>query len=137
MLFILFLFVLVSVQCKPLETNVVDVLANFFRGSGTFFHPVTEGGALGSCGFRANDQSRICAMNIKQFGMASRKSPWCFLQLRVQSGDRTTVCTVTDSCPGCSEGSLDMTPAVFSDLAPKVKGKIPIEWCIRGYNGCW
>ncbi|KAG2201012.1 hypothetical protein INT47_006556 [Mucor saturninus] len=118
------------------ERGVVDILSNIFRGKGTFFHPVTEGGAIGSCGPVANDHSRICAMNIKQYGQASKKSPWCNLQLRVSSGGRSTVCTVTDCCPGCAEGSLDMTPQVFNDLAHPSVGVIPIEWCIRGYRGC-
>ncbi|KAI9470658.1 MAG: hypothetical protein EXX96DRAFT_465395, partial [Benjaminiella poitrasii] len=97
-------------------------------GKGTFFHPATEGGPIGACGPRETDHSRICAMNIKQFGLASAKSPWCFLELRVRSGDKSTVCTVTDCCPECDEGSLDMTPQVFNDLANPKVGVIPIEW---------
>ncbi|KAI8065992.1 hypothetical protein BDF21DRAFT_454826 [Thamnidium elegans] len=143
---LLFLFLLVnlihfsfveSLPVQELQTRgVVDILSNIFRGKGTFFHPVTEGGAIGSCGPVANDHSRICAMNIKQYGQSSKKSPWCFLQLRVKSGGKSTVCTVTDCCPGCAEGSLDMTPQVFNDLAHPSVGVIPIEWCIRGYRGC-
>ncbi|KAG2212766.1 hypothetical protein INT46_010726 [Mucor plumbeus] len=141
--FLLFNLISVSfvVESRPIVDkrgvgHVVDVVANLFRGTGTFFHPVTEGGAIGSCGPIENDHSRICAMNIKQYGQASKKSPWCFLQLRVKSGGRSTICTVTDCCPGCAEGSLDMTPQVFNDLAHPSVGVIPIEWCIRGYRGC-
>jgi hypothetical protein len=118
LLILLFLLNLISVssivQSLPVEDiyvkrgvgrAVVDIVGNIFRGTGTFFHPVTEGGAIGACGPRASDQSRICAMNIKQYGKASKKSPWCFLQLRVKYGGRSTICTVTDCCPGCSEGT--------------------------------
>lgn len=119
LLVLLFLLNLISVSSVvyslPVEDiyikrgvgSVVDLVSNIFRGVGTFFHPVTEGGAIGACGPRASDQSRICAMNIKQYGIASKKSPWCFLQLRVKSGGRSTVCTVTDCCPECSEGTID------------------------------
>lgn len=75
---LLFLFLLVnlihfscveSLPVQELQTRgVVDILSNIFRGKGTFFHPVTEGGAIGSCGPVANDHSRICAMvNKKRF----------------------------------------------------------------------
>jgi hypothetical protein len=95
---------------------VVDIVANIFRGTGTFFHPVTEGGAIGACGYKARDSSRICAMNIKQYGKASKKSPWCFLELRVKSGGKSTVCTVTDCCPGCSEGTnTNLTCVCFTN----------------------
>ncbi|KAI8379955.1 hypothetical protein EDC96DRAFT_119145 [Choanephora cucurbitarum] len=116
--------------------RVVDLIENIFKGTGTFFHPATEGGAIGSCGPKASDHSRICAMNIKQYGKASRKSPWCFVQLRVKYKGKETYCTVTDCCPGCNEGSLDMTPEVFNDLAHPNVGVIPIEWCVVGYRGC-
>lgn len=103
---------LVSVYAMPMEKRgVVDIVANFFRGTGTFFHPVTEGGEIGSCGPKENDHSRICAMNIKQYGKASKKSPWCFLSLRVTSGGKSTICTVTDCCPGCDEGKQKTIPS--------------------------
>ncbi|CAO3636942.1 unnamed protein product [Mucor hiemalis] len=125
-----------EIHAKRGLVHVVDIVRNIFRGTGTFFHPKTEGGEIGSCGPIESDHSRICAMNIKQYGIASKKSPWCFLQLRVKSGGKSTICTVTDCCPGCAEGSLDMTPQVFNDLAHPSVGVIPIEWCIRGYMGC-
>lgn len=67
LLFILLNFFTVqSLPVKDLQTrgvtHVVDIISNFFRGKGTYFHPVTEGGAIGSCGPIANDRSRICAM---------------------------------------------------------------------------
>jgi hypothetical protein len=47
--------------------HIVDIVGNFFRGTGTFFHPKTEGGAIGSCGPIASDHSRICAMVCLSF----------------------------------------------------------------------
>lgn len=66
----LFVFILINFTQEILslpafeKRGVVDILSNIFRGKGTFFHPVTEGGAIGSCGPVANDHSRICAMVI-------------------------------------------------------------------------
>lgn len=61
-LFVLFNFSPVESLPAYEKRGVVDILSNFFRGKGTFFHPVTEGGAIGSCGPIESDHSRICAM---------------------------------------------------------------------------
>ena len=66
----LFLFVLLNsltpVLTMPVDKrglgHVVDLVRNIFRGTGTFFHPKTEGGEIGSCGPIESDNSRICAM---------------------------------------------------------------------------
>lgn len=54
----------VSVPIEEIHAkrNIVDIVRNIFRGTGTFFHPKTDGGEIGSCGPIESDHSRICAM---------------------------------------------------------------------------
>lgn len=42
--------------------QIVDAVNKLFEGSATFFHPATEGGAIGSCGPHESDTSRIVAL---------------------------------------------------------------------------
>ncbi|KAI8989474.1 RlpA-like double-psi beta-barrel-protein domain-containing protein-containing protein [Pilobolus umbonatus] len=99
------------------------------QGIATFFDPETEGGSQGACGPFADENSQIVAMNAAQYGPMNRKSPWCGKKLKIMYKDKYTVATVTDACPGCSEGSLDLTPAVWGQLERNYdKGIIPITW---------
>ncbi|KAG0183472.1 hypothetical protein DFQ29_004416 [Apophysomyces sp. BC1021] len=79
-----------------------------YRGKATFFRPATEGGPIGSCGPREDDNSPICALNLHQYGDANSKN----------------------CCPGCDKNSLDLTRGVFKDLAAFVIGIIDIEWYV-------
>ncbi|KAI7870614.1 hypothetical protein BDF14DRAFT_1720762 [Spinellus fusiger] len=108
----------------------------FYRGYGTFFHPASEGGPVGSCGPYEDDDSQIIALNLDQYGGENSKSEWCFKKLLITYHDKSTVATITDACPGCSYNSLDLTPAVFAELEDFSVGVIDIAWCVLGEDGC-
>ncbi|PPQ68034.1 hypothetical protein CVT25_014495 [Psilocybe cyanescens] len=38
---------------------------------------------------------------------------WCFKTIRMTQGGKTTTATVTDTCPGCPWGGLDLTEGLF------------------------
>ncbi|KAI9312920.1 RlpA-like double-psi beta-barrel-protein domain-containing protein-containing protein [Dichotomocladium elegans] len=114
----------------------MDAVTNLFEGTATFFHPVSEGGPIGSCGPRENDESLIVALNTEQYGDTSRKSKWCFKDVLIKYENKFAVAKITDACPGCNKHSLDLTPAVFQKLADPDIGRIPITWCIIGEGNC-
>ncbi|KAI8379065.1 RlpA-like double-psi beta-barrel-protein domain-containing protein-containing protein [Radiomyces spectabilis] len=116
--------------------KVVHTITGLFKGSATFFHPVSEGGPIGSCGPKENDNSPICALNLHQYGDEDSKSHWCGKKVLIKHKNKQTTCTITDCCPGCGPNSLDLTPRVFSQLAEYDIGVIPITWCIIGTKGC-
>ncbi|CDS06074.1 hypothetical protein LRAMOSA08602 [Lichtheimia ramosa] len=116
--------------------QIVDAVSKLFEGSATFFHPATEGGAIGSCGPHESDTSRIVALNKDQYGDLNAKSSWCGKEVLIMSGDKWTTAVITDACPGCKQYSLDLTPAVFKDLGDLDKGVLPIKWCVIGDKGC-
>ncbi|KAL0082567.1 hypothetical protein J3Q64DRAFT_1752106 [Phycomyces blakesleeanus] len=107
-----------------------------YEGYATFFHPATEGGSTGACGPQEDDNSQIVALNLDQFGYDGPASDWCFKEVLIKSGDRSTVATIQDACPGCRYHSLDLTPSVFLELSNLNIGIIPIEWCILGEGDC-
>ncbi|KAG2238075.1 hypothetical protein BDF21DRAFT_372615 [Thamnidium elegans] len=100
-----------------------------FHGIGTFFDPVNEGGAQGACGPYADVDSQIVAMNGDQYGDMSKKSSWCGKRVKICYEKKCTIATVTDACPTCDHGCLDLTPAVWGQLERDTnKGIIPISW---------
>ncbi|ORY98809.1 RlpA-like double-psi beta-barrel-protein domain-containing protein-containing protein [Syncephalastrum racemosum] len=116
--------------------DVLKKLSGTFSGSGTFFNPVKEGGPIGSCGPRESEKSHIVALNRIQYGDTSKKSHFCGKKVRINYKGKIVFAIINDACPGCAEGSLDMTPVIFNKLeAPKV-GVIPITWCVVGTDGC-
>ncbi|KAI9362591.1 RlpA-like double-psi beta-barrel-protein domain-containing protein-containing protein [Pilaira anomala] len=100
-----------------------------FHGKATFFNPEKEGGAQGACGPWADVNSQIVALNGDQYGDMSQKSEWCGKKVKICYEDKCTIATVTDACPTCDHGCLDLTPAVWGQLESDYnKGIIPISW---------
>ncbi|KAI8096825.1 RlpA-like double-psi beta-barrel-protein domain-containing protein-containing protein [Halteromyces radiatus] len=110
---------------------------DYYSGSGTFFDPVSQGGAEGACGGKKESSSSdIVALNSAQYGPMNKKSRFCGEKVLIEYGNKKTVATVQDACPGCKEKSLDMTPSVFNKLADAKTGVIPIKWCFLGDKNC-
>ncbi|KAI7902197.1 RlpA-like double-psi beta-barrel-protein domain-containing protein-containing protein [Cokeromyces recurvatus] len=136
--FMVFLFAFTSARPlteRGLAGNIVNTVKKLLHhGIGTFFDPESEGGAQGACGPYADENSQIVAMNAVQYGNLNKKSHWCGKKLKICSKGKCTIATVTDACPACKKGCLDLTPAVWGQLESDYnKGIIPIEWDI--YDG--
>ena len=41
---------------------------------------------------------------------------------------KTASATVVDKCPECASGSIDVSPAVFTQLADLSVGRIQVSW---------
>ncbi|KAG0062954.1 hypothetical protein BGZ89_010275 [Linnemannia elongata] len=92
-----------------------------YSGKGTWFTDST-----GSCGTSFDTNDMIVAMNEAQMGGTSM----CGKSVRITSGGKSVTARVTDTCPSqyCNSGSLDLSQAVFSKLAPLSTGVISITW---------
>ncbi|CAO3691057.1 unnamed protein product [Rhizopus stolonifer] len=100
-----------------------------YRGKATIFDPVTEGGSQGACGQYSNKHSRIAAMNAHDYGDMNKKSHWCGKKIEITYKGKKTHATVTDACPGCDKGCLDLTQAVWGDLESDFGiGIIDVTW---------
>ncbi|KAG2235550.1 hypothetical protein INT48_003113 [Thamnidium elegans] len=96
-------------------------------GTATFFTP-----NRGSCGWKNSPNDLIVAMNgkdMKNQSGKSNKNPLCGKMVEITNSSGTKIrAKIVDTCPGCSKGDLDLSPAVFSKLAPLKKGVLKIQW---------
>ncbi|KAJ3374824.1 hypothetical protein GGF31_006722 [Allomyces arbusculus] len=99
------------------------LLAKREAGDATFYDA-----GLGACGATNSDNDPIVALAAGLFGNKPGSSPFCGKCLAVTAAGKTLVLKVTDKCPGCSGGSLDMTKGFFQKFYPLDKGRGPISW---------
>jgi hypothetical protein len=82
-----------------------------------------ETGNAGSCGaFHVNSDYTV-AMNAAQMN-----SGWCNKQIKMTYNGKTTTVPITDTCPGCPYGGLDLTEGLFQFFAPSSVGIIYGDW---------
>ncbi|KAK4516633.1 killer toxin resistant protein [Mucor velutinosus] len=96
-------------------------------GKGTFFSP-----NRGSCGWKNTKNDLIVAVNAPDMANKKHKSdenPKCGRMVEVvnAAGDKVKA-QVADTCPECSKGDLDLSPAAFIKLAPFKQGIVKIRW---------
>lgn len=99
-----------------------------YKGDLTYYNP-----ALGACGYTNSDSDKICAVSHVLFDAASTGSnpnanPLCGLKLRLRRNGRSVDVKVVDRCVGCAETDLDVTEAVFEEVANLDQGRVLMEW---------
>ncbi|KAJ1917633.1 hypothetical protein H4219_003095 [Mycoemilia scoparia] len=101
-----------------------------FKGQGTFFTPDND-----ACtGKTSSEDDFIAAMHNEEGNDV--KPPWCGRKACItydgkDEGGRpgNVTVTLTDICPECKEGSLDLTPAAFKKLTGDLDiGRVEISW---------
>jgi Lytic transglycolase len=116
-------------QNLPLPTDTGGV----FSGDLTFYNP-----ALGACGWESTDNDPICAVSHLvwdqlQVGSNPNTNVLCGKKIRVQRnvegvGSRTIDVTVVDRCVGCQATDIDLSPAMFNQLANPDQGRVVGKW---------
>ena len=103
------------------DVSMAAASSSSFSGRGTWFTDT-----MGSCGQSFTTNEMIVAMNAAQMGGTSQ----CGREVRIQSGGKTVTAKVIDTCPAqfCKPGSLDLSQAVFQQLASLETGVIDIQW---------
>ncbi|EJT98499.1 barwin-like endoglucanase [Dacryopinax primogenitus] len=101
-----------------------------FTGRATWFEV-----GLGACGYTDTDADYVVALNAPQY----TSGDFCNRFLLVSNSDTgaSAVAKVRDECPGCAEGSLDMSPDLFKALSSGGldEGVFPISW--QFYENGW
>ncbi|KZV73719.1 hypothetical protein PENSPDRAFT_574126 [Peniophora sp. CONT] len=120
-LFVVALFALFSiVLAAPVEVELEKRTTH--TGQGTYYYP-----GLGNCGWTNDSNDMIVAMS-KEF-YDNNNGGNCGQSLTITWGGKSVTAKMVDSCPGCSYGSLDMSPAVFKKFASLDKGVLSnIKW---------
>ncbi len=70
--------------------------------------------------------------NKPQFGSSPggnpNHNPNCGRQALVHGPKGQVRVTIVDMCPACGWGSLDLSPAAFSQIADMAQGRVHITW---------
>ncbi|TGJ86217.1 hypothetical protein E0Z10_g2512 [Xylaria hypoxylon] len=88
-------------------------------GDMTYFNP-----GLGACGRTDNDGSPVVALNPADYANGANCGRW----ITIQGNGHQTAAQVVDLCPGCASGAIDVSPAIFDDIAPLSVGRIRVNW---------
>ncbi|KAL4894731.1 RlpA-like double-psi beta-barrel-protein domain-containing protein-containing protein [Aspergillus ambiguus] len=99
-----------------------------YSGDLTYYDP-----GMGSCGITSTGSEPICAVSHLVFDAASvstnpNENPLCGMKLRIRRGDKTVDVTIVDRCVGCKATDLDVSRAVFKQLADLDLGRVVVEW---------
>jgi expansin (peptidoglycan-binding protein) len=78
----------------------------------------------GACSFDAGSDFLIAAMNATDYGTAT----WCGGCVDVTGPQGHVVVRIVDECPGCSQGSLDLSETAFGMISPLSAGRVAISW---------
>ncbi|GAA5803351.1 RlpA-like double-psi beta-barrel-protein domain-containing protein-containing protein [Helicostylum pulchrum] len=119
MQFSIFITALVSlimtVSSAPIEAR------SAMSGDATFY---TVG--LGSCGSTNSDSEMVAALSSSLMGSKSN----CGKSISIKGPSGSVTVKVVDTCPGCAESDIDMSPASFKKIAKLDDGRVPISWSI-------
>jgi expansin (peptidoglycan-binding protein) len=92
-----------------------------FTGEATHY----DADGTGNCSFAASpDDLMVAAMN----GADYKGAVWCGACVIVSGPQGDVTVRIVDSCPGCSEGDLDLSKEAFAKIAPLTAGRVPISW---------
>nr|HEX4318718.1 expansin EXLX1 family cellulose-binding protein [Kofleriaceae bacterium] len=89
-------------------------------GQATYY----DADGTGACSFDAGSDFLIAAMNATDYGDAV----WCGGCVDVAGPNGHVTVRIVDKCPGCSQGSLDLSETAFAKIAPLSAGRVDITW---------
>lgn len=75
----------------------------------------------------------ICAVSHILYDAASKGSnpnanPLCGLKIRLRRNGKSVDVKIVDRCVGCKVTDLDVTEAVFEEVADLAQGRVSVEW---------
>ncbi|KAI9315201.1 RlpA-like double-psi beta-barrel-protein domain-containing protein-containing protein [Dichotomocladium elegans] len=96
-----------------------------FNGDGTWYDV-----GLGSCGWNNDNSELVAAVNHVQManGGNPNNNPNCGKTITINGPKGSVNVKVVDTCPGCSYGDIDLSPAAFEKIADLSAGRVQIDW---------
>ncbi len=100
---------------KPAATNPVHTgIATYYNATGD-----------GACTFGASpDDLMVTALNAEEYSNAA----WCGAYVYVQGPSGSVTVRITDLCPECKAGHLDLSREAFAKIADPILGRVNITW---------
>ncbi|KAG8690463.1 hypothetical protein FRC08_010524 [Ceratobasidium sp. 394] len=93
-----------------------------FGGRATYYQT-----GLGACGKYNNPSDKIVALNSAQYG-GGYPGPNCFKMITICKGGNCHPAQITDECPTCGPGDLDLSQSLFEQFANTDDGVFQMTW---------
>ncbi|MFJ3664917.1 expansin EXLX1 family cellulose-binding protein [Streptomyces sp. NPDC090106] len=105
----------------PLAGRIVP--GRTYQGVATFYDTADGDGA---CTFGPTDDTMTAAMNHTDY----ETSKACGAYVVVRAGGASVTVRITNECPECGPGDIDLSPQAFAKLAAPVTGRISVTWTL-------
>jgi len=111
-------------DAMPSTTVLVDAgvdaaLSKDEEGEATYY----DANGTGACGFKASTDFYVVAMNGTDYDKSI-----CGSCIDVTGPKGSVVVRITDKCPGCGAGGLDLSITAFTKIADKSAGRVQVRW---------
>ena len=86
---------------------------------------------LGSCGWTNDDSEAVVAIpfGMMNNGVNPNDNPLCGKMITISYGGSTHTAKVVDTCGGCYGAAIDLSPTLFTAVAPNGNGRVHgVEW---------
>jgi expansin (peptidoglycan-binding protein) len=107
-------------------TPTGTVLGTTRTGEGTFYGATGEG----ACSFDASADRMVAAMNLTDYA----GSAVCGEVVTIAGPRGSVTVRITDLCPECAPGDIDLSAEAFAKIADPVAGRVPISWQVVAAN---
>jgi expansin (peptidoglycan-binding protein) len=101
-------------------TTTTVALGTTRSGEGTYYGATGEG----ACSFDASSNRMIAAMNRTDYAGSAA----CGAYVTVTGPKGKVTVRITDECPECAAGDIDLSAEAFALIADPVAGRVPITW---------
>ena len=96
------------------------MLSGTRSGEGTFYGATGQG----ACSFDASSDLMVAAMNHTDYAGSAA----CGEYVTISGPIGTVTVRITDECPECAAGDIDLSAQAFAKIADPVAGRVPISW---------
>ncbi len=103
------------------DDSAISGLNSVHTGEGTYYATVDTNG---HCSFGNGTSTLFGAMNHTDY----ENSAACGMCARITGPNGSVKVKITNECPECAPGDIDLSQDAFTKLAPLSKGRIPISW---------
>ena len=128
-----------SVYVAPTTTSVVvpsttstAAAPTATSGSTTYEGDITHYDVgLGSCGWTNTDDEAVVAIpHVLMNNPANpNNNPWCGKYITISYAGKTNQAKIVDTCGGCDGDSIDLSPTLFTAVAPNGDGRVhDVSW---------
>jgi len=103
-----------------------SALSGTHSGDGTFYGATGQG----ACSFDVSSDLMVAAMNHTDYAGSAA----CGEYVSIAGPLGSVTVQITDECPECAAGDIDLSAQAFARIANPVAGRVPIAWQVVAGN---